>query len=48
MTPGMVAEAVLSFHPKIVYPYHYGDTKTNELVELLKDQKDTEVRIRKM
>jgi len=48
MTPKMVADAVMMFNPKILYPYHYGDTNTNELVELLKDKKDCEVRIRKM
>jgi L-ascorbate metabolism protein UlaG (beta-lactamase superfamily) len=48
MTPGMVAEAVRLFHPKVLYPYHYGDTNVNDLLELLKDNKDCEVRIRKM
>jgi len=48
MTPAMVAAAVKMFNPKILYPYHYGNTNTNELVELLKDKKDCEVRIRKM
>lgn len=48
MTPEMVADAVNAFKPKVLYPYHYGDTDTSILVELLKDNKDTEVRIRKM
>jgi len=48
MTPKMVMDAVMMFNPKILYPYHYGDTNVNELVELLKDKKDCEVRIRKM
>jgi L-ascorbate metabolism protein UlaG (beta-lactamase superfamily) len=48
MTPAMVVDAVMMFHPKILYPYHYGDTNVNELIELLKDKKDCEVRIRKM
>jgi len=48
MTPAMVADAVKMFNPKILYPYHYGNTNVNELVELLKDKKDCEVRIRKM
>ncbi len=48
MTPEMVAEAVKMFNPKILYPYHFGNTNVNELVELLKDKKDCEVRIRKM
>jgi L-ascorbate metabolism protein UlaG (beta-lactamase superfamily) len=46
MTPDMVADAASMFHPKILYPYHYGQTDTQKLVELMKDQKETEVRIR--
>lgn len=48
MTPEMVAEAAKAFRPKILYPYHYGDTDTSKLVDLLKDQADIEVRIRRM
>jgi L-ascorbate metabolism protein UlaG (beta-lactamase superfamily) len=48
MTPEMVADAAKAFRPHILYPYHYGDTDTSELVELLKDEKDIEVRIRDM
>jgi len=48
MTPEMVADAAKLFRPKILYPYHYGDTNTSKLVELLKDEQDIEVRIRKM
>ncbi len=48
MTPEMVADAVNAFKPRVLYPYHYGETDVSELVELLKDNKDTEVRIRKM
>ncbi|MDB4584915.1 MBL fold metallo-hydrolase, partial [Draconibacterium sp.] len=48
MTPEMVADAAKSFKPKVLYPYHYGETDTGKLVELLKNQKDTEVRIRKL
>jgi L-ascorbate metabolism protein UlaG (beta-lactamase superfamily) len=48
MTPAQVAHAVEMIKPKIVYPYHYGDTDTGELVKLLKDVKGTELRIRKM
>lgn len=47
MTPEMVADAALSFHPRIVYPYHYGSTDTNKIEELLKNE-GIEVRIRKM
>lgn len=48
MTPEMVADAVKMFDPKILYPYHFGDTDTKELIKLLKGNKKTEIRIRKM
>ena len=48
MTPEMVADAAKAFRPNILYPYHYGDTDTSRVVELLKDVKEIEVRIRKM
>ncbi|NJD22331.1 MAG: MBL fold metallo-hydrolase [Melioribacter sp.] len=48
MTPAMVADAVKMFNPKILYPYHYGNTNVNDIVRLLKDKKDCEVRVRKM
>lgn len=46
MSPKMVADAVRAFKPQIVYPYHYGNTDPQKLVELLKDFNETEVRIR--
>jgi L-ascorbate metabolism protein UlaG (beta-lactamase superfamily) len=48
MTPEMVAEAAKVIKPKILYPYHFGETDTAKLTELLKDQKGIEVRIRKL
>ena len=48
MTPEMVADAAKAFQPSILYPYHYGDTDTSKLEELLIDEKGIEVRIRKM
>ncbi|NQU86441.1 MAG: MBL fold metallo-hydrolase [Mariniphaga sp.] len=48
MTPEMVAESAKAFKPKILYPYHFGNTNTDELVELMKDVKDVEVWIRKL
>lgn len=48
MTPEMVASATRAFKPKILYPYHYGETDTSTILELLKDVDQTEVRIRKM
>lgn len=48
MTPEMVADAARAFRPRILYPYHYGDTDPQRLVELLRDRPDIEVRIRPM
>jgi len=48
MTPEMVSDAARAFQPKILYPYHYSQTDPNKLVELLKDSKGIEVRIRNM
>ncbi|MFH2218131.1 MAG: MBL fold metallo-hydrolase [Pseudomonadota bacterium] len=48
MTPEMVADAAKVFQPKILYPYHYGETDTSKIAVLLKDNKQTEVRIRNM
>jgi L-ascorbate metabolism protein UlaG (beta-lactamase superfamily) len=48
MTPEMVADAAKAFRPKILYPYHFGNTDTAKLIELLKGEKDIEVRIRKL
>jgi len=47
MTPEMVADAAKAFKPKILYPYHYGETNTNEIINLLKDT-NIEVRIRNL
>lgn len=46
MTPAMVADAARAFKPKILYPYHYGETDASQLVKLLKDTPGIEVRIR--
>lgn len=48
MTPEMAADAARVIRPKILYPYHYGETDTSRIVELLRDRKEIEVRIRKM
>jgi len=46
MTPEMVADAARAFQPKILYPYHYGETDPKKLITLLKDRPEIEVRIR--
>jgi L-ascorbate metabolism protein UlaG (beta-lactamase superfamily) len=48
MTPEQVADAARAFRPKILYPYHTGDTDTAKLVKLLAGEKGIEVRIRKL
>jgi L-ascorbate metabolism protein UlaG (beta-lactamase superfamily) len=48
MTPEMVADAAKAFHPRILYPYHYGDTYLAVLGDLLAQEKAIEIRIRKM
>jgi L-ascorbate metabolism protein UlaG (beta-lactamase superfamily) len=48
MTPEMVADAATTIQPKILYPYHYSDTDTSKIVELLSEQPGIEVRIRKL
>ncbi len=48
MTPEMVVEAVKLFHPKILYPYHFGKTDIDHFLELMKNQTGTEVRVRKL
>jgi len=46
MTPEMVADAARAMQPKILYPYHFGQTDPQELADLLKDEKNIEVRLR--
>jgi len=48
MTPEMTADAARNVAPKILYPYHYGETDTSAIIALLKDRPEIEVRIRQM
>lgn len=48
MTPQMVADAAVAMKPRILYPYHFGSTDTSQLIDLMRDQSDTEVRIRNL
>ena len=48
MTPEMVADAAKAFKPKILYPYHFGNTDTSKLLDLLKNEDAIQVRIRDM
>ena len=47
MTPEMAADAALAFRPKILYPYHFGQTDPWKLADLLKSS-GIEVRIRNL
>ena len=48
MTQKMVADAAKMVQPKILYPYHFGNSDTQKLTDLMKEQPAVEVRIRKM
>lgn len=48
MSVEMASDAVKVIRPKIFYPYRYGDTDIAELIERLKGQAETEVRVRNM
>ncbi len=48
MTPEMVADAARAFKPKILYPYHFGQTEPARLQELLRDNPEIEVRVRRL
>ena len=48
MAPEMVADACKALKPKILYPYHFGQTDTSQLKELLKEEPGIEIRIRKL
>lgn len=46
MTPEMVADAARAFRPKILYPYHFGETDTDLLIGLMAGVEGIEVRVR--
>jgi L-ascorbate metabolism protein UlaG (beta-lactamase superfamily) len=48
MTPEMVADAAKEFKPKVLYPYHTGETDLSKLVNLLRGEGGIEVRLRNM
>jgi L-ascorbate metabolism protein UlaG (beta-lactamase superfamily) len=48
MTPEQAARAARAIKPKILYPYHYGETDVSVLPGLLKDVAGLEVRIRSL
>jgi L-ascorbate metabolism protein UlaG (beta-lactamase superfamily) len=48
MTPEMVADAAKAIAPRILYPYHYGNTEMSKLVSLLANERGIELRIRNL
>lgn len=46
MTPEQAIKATKIIQPRILYPYHYGDTDIMKVKDGLKEEKGTEVRIR--
>lgn len=48
MTVEQAIDAINKMKPKIVYPYHFGDTDVSQIKEYFKDNKEIEVRIRNL
>jgi len=48
MTPEQIVATARVLRPKILYPYHYGETDVSRLKSLMKEVKDVELRIRDM
>lgn len=48
MTPEQAADAAKMVHPRIFYPYHYGETDVTKLTDLMKDVEGIEVKVRDM
>jgi L-ascorbate metabolism protein UlaG (beta-lactamase superfamily) len=48
MAPEMVADAASALRPRVLYPYHLGETDTAPLVALMKDVEGVELRLRRM
>ncbi len=48
MTPQQAANAARIIKPKVLYPYHYGETDVSVLPKLLEDVPGLEVRIRSL
>lgn len=48
MLPEQAARAARRIKPKILYPYHFGNTDTAKLQSLLENEKEIKVRVRKL
>jgi L-ascorbate metabolism protein UlaG (beta-lactamase superfamily) len=48
MTPEQAADAAKMVRPTVFYPYHFGETDVTKLLDLMKDAKGIEVKVREM
>ena len=48
MTPEQAIHAINMIKPKVVYPYHYGETDITPIADAFKDNESIDVRIREM
>lgn len=48
MTPQQAVNAINMVHPKIVYPYHFGQTDLTPIVDAFKDNDSIEIRLREL
>lgn len=48
MTPAQCIRAIEMFMPKIVYPYHYGETDLTPVIDHFAHDKNVEIRIRQL
>ncbi len=48
MTSEQVAEAARVIRPRILYPYHFGNTDTGVISKLLANEPGIELRLRKL
>ncbi len=48
MTVDQAVRAARWFSPKVLYPYHYGETNVSEIKEMLKNETAIDVRIRQL
>ena len=45
MTPEEAVDIIKQFRPRVVIPYHQGQSDPNEVARLLEDEKDIEIRV---
>jgi L-ascorbate metabolism protein UlaG (beta-lactamase superfamily) len=47
MSPAEAAECAKAFRPKVVYPYHFGESNVQQFVDAMRGTPGVEVRVRK-